>query len=597
MFRLNPFSARGPAAKLLFAAVCAVAGQFIFAPGSFGNAGDLYVTDLSNGSVIRYDSDGNPNTFATGLESPQGITFDVRKNIYVADAHDGSDGAGEIVVYALDGTKLTSLRTDLDNPMGIDIDGSDLLVSENGTNSRVLRVPLDGIHPPTIFQIVTAPKGLASQAAGQLGFFRYIAHDNFVREVPEDTSDTTEIDVAAGARGVAIDQSDNIFVSTDLGTVVKINFGTTTPVPFASGFTQPTGMDFRPARFGGDMDRVGFLYVADTGAGSISQVGPDGVSSLFVPAAGTPNYVAFETNAPTPTPSPTATPSPTPTSTPEAGKPLNISTRVDVQTGDNVGIGGFIITGGDGITTKTVAIRAIGPSLAPDVQGVLPDPILELHNSDGSLRMINNDWKSNSDAVQQIIVDAGLAPTDNLESVIVATLAPVDPAVKGSGEYTAVVRGNHSTRGIGLVEIYDLDGSGAVTELGNISTRGFVGTGDNVLIGGVIVGPMSGSDATAVVRAIGPSLGPLGVAGALADPFLQLFNENGDQIAKNDNWKEGDDVDTITKFGLAPDNESEAALLANLIPGLYTAIVSGVNSTTGVALVEIFHVPAAPAAQ
>ena len=167
----------------------------------------------------------------------------------------------------------------------------------------------------------------------------------------------------------------------------------------------------------------------------------------------------------------------------------------------------------------------------------------------------------------------------------------------GSGAYTAIVRGNGTDTGVGCVEVYDIDDPAVPSEMANISTRGIVGTADNVLIGGVIVGPSGGTDlgnATVVVRAIGLSsanaLPP--VSGALADPFLELHNGDGDLIASNDNWADDPNEAEIQTLGLAPTDPLEAATLANLVAGAYTAIVMGNNSSIGVALVEVYHVPA-----
>ncbi len=498
------------------------------------------------------------------------------------------------------------LLSGFDNPVGIDRDGSDLIVAENGLD-RVLRVALDGSGSFVVFQSgVTAPMGLASEAAGQMGIFRYINHGNFTLRVSSDGT-TTDIDLADGTRGVALDQSGIAYISTESGGVSKILFGTSTVVPFASGFTQPTGMDFRPAKFGGDQDRVGFLYVADPATGQITQINNNGVASVFVAAAGAPNYLVFEVGGPTPTPTPTPSPTPTPTPSPSPTatpiiKAQNISSRVNVETGDNVAIGGFIINGGR--TAKNVVIRAIGPSLAnatPPVAGSLSDPILELHKPNGTV-LTNNDWMTNSVTNQAIIAARGFdmyngSPISDVESILVVTLSPRDLAVPGSGEYTAVVRGKNGATGVGLVEIYDLDDPSASAELANISTRGITSTSDNVLIGGVIIGPSTGdtlANATVVLRAIGPSLADATppVLDALPDPVLELHNGDGDLIALNDNWKDGDQADQIEKaLGLAPTKPKEAALLANLVAGNYTAIVMGSNGGTGVALVEVFHVP------
>jgi hypothetical protein len=255
------------------------------------------------------------------------------------------------------------------------------------------------------------------------------------------------------------------------------------------------------------------------------------------------------------------------------GQLLNISTRLRVLTADNVLIGGFILLGPD---PKQVIIRAIGPSLSNfGVPGVLADTTLELHAGDGTLIDSNDDWKSDHQAE---IEATTIPPTDDLESAIVATL-PAD----GSA-YTAIVRGKNGTTGVGLVEAYDLDGA-ANSQFANISTRGFVDTADNVLIGGFILG---GGTAKVIARAIGPSLTDLGVAGALQDPTLELHDGFGTLIASNDNWKTDQQAE-IVATGVVPTKDLESAIVATLLPGNYTAIVRGKNDTTGVGLVEIYN--------
>ena len=190
----------------------------------------------------------------------------------------------------------------------------------------------------------------------------------------------------------------------------------------------------------------------------------------------------------------------------------------------------------------------------------------------------------NSTADQMVLTGNNLAPTNNLESALVQHLAP--------GEYTAIVSGKGTDTGVALVEVYDIDPTSVPSELANISTRGIVGTVDDVLIGGLIVGPSGGTDlgnATVVVRAIGPSL--TSVSGALADPFLALHNADGDVIAMNDNWADDPNAGEIQTLNLAPSDALEAATLVNLIGGEYTAIVMGNNNSIGVALVEVYHVP------
>jgi hypothetical protein len=253
----------------------------------------------------------------------------------------------------------------------------------------------------------------------------------------------------------------------------------------------------------------------------------------------------------------------------------NISTRLNVLTGENVLIGGFIITGDD---PKQVIVRAIGPSLAiAGLTGVLADPILELHEADGTV-VTNDNWK---DTQQAEIEATGLQPSDDLESAIVGTLTP--------GLYTAIVSGKDGGTGVGLVEVYDLDQMlGPI--LANISTRGFVDSGDNVMIGGFIVGPTDTGLGDVLVRAIGPSLGDFGIANPLLDPVLELHDSNGAVLTTNDNWKDTQETE-IEATGLAPGNDSESAILQTLAPGAYTAIVRGVDDTTGVGLVEVYNLP------
>jgi hypothetical protein len=250
---------------------------------------------------------------------------------------------------------------------------------------------------------------------------------------------------------------------------------------------------------------------------------------------------------------------------------LNISTRLDVQTGDNVLIGGFIITG---TQPKQVIVRAIGPSLGKlGVAGAMADTVLELHKSDGTI-VINDNWRDNQEAE---IIASTVPPSNDFESAIVATLDP--------GAYTAIVSGKNGGTGIALVEAYDLDQT-VDSQLANISTRGFVETGDNVMIGGFIVGGGTGSVA---LRAIGPSLTESGVADALADPFLELHDGNGAAVASNDNWQDSADKQVFIDNGIAPTSDKESIILGTLAPGAYTAIVSGVGEGTGVGLVEAYN--------
>jgi hypothetical protein len=259
---------------------------------------------------------------------------------------------------------------------------------------------------------------------------------------------------------------------------------------------------------------------------------------------------------------------------------LNISTRANVGTGDNVLIGGFIVTGTD---AKLVVLRALGPSLlVQGVAGSLADPVLELHDSTGATIATNDNWMDLSADDQTVLTDFNLAPTEDAESALVETLDP--------GEYTVIVRGANDSTGIALVEAYDLDQGTTDSKLANISTRGSVDTGDNVLIGGLIIGGGTGGFSQVIVRGLGPSLEARGVTGVLADPEITLHDINGDAIATNDNWMNDPNMQTVIDNGLAPEDPNEAAIYVVLHPGNYTAIVDGVNETSGVGLVESYEI-------
>jgi hypothetical protein len=297
-------------------------------------------------------------------------------------------------------------------------------------------------------------------------------------------------------------------------------------------------------------------------------------------ATSTPTPTATATPTSTPAPTPTSTPTPTPTAAPS--QLLNIATRLRVQTGENVLIGGFIITGTD---PKKVIVRAIGPSLAQFFNGALVDTTLELHSGNGALLASNDNWKTRPDgSSQQAEIEATtIPPSNDLESAIVITL----PA--NNAGYTAIVRGKGDTTGIGVVEAYDLNQT-ANSKLGNIATRGFVDTGDNVMIGGLIIGGGGGGNGKVVVRAIGPTLGNFGINGALQDPTLELHDGNGMLLVFNNNWQDDASATEVQANNLAPNDPRESAVLRSLPPGAYTAIVRGNGSTTGVGLVEVYNI-------
>jgi hypothetical protein len=277
-------------------------------------------------------------------------------------------------------------------------------------------------------------------------------------------------------------------------------------------------------------------------------------------------------------PAPSPTPSPTPTPSGTVGPRnlfLNSSTRAITSGGNDVMIGGFIIQGN---AAKKVVVRGLGPSISiggMPVPGTIQDPVLELHKEDGSVLAANDDWKQTQ---MSDIQATGLAPNDNRESAIVISLSP--------GNYTAIVSNKDGTSGIALVEVYDVEQSSA-GQIYNISTRAHVDTGDNVMIGGFIVG---GPDsARGIVRGLGPSINVNGVPvpGTLADPTLELHDGNGALLAFNDNWKDSQQAE-IEQSGLAPTDDREAAIIGSFAPGQYTVILRGKNDTTGIGLFEAY---------
>jgi hypothetical protein len=265
---------------------------------------------------------------------------------------------------------------------------------------------------------------------------------------------------------------------------------------------------------------------------------------------------------------------------------LNVSTRLKVGTGNNVLIGGFIVTGQE---PKRVIVRAIGPSLARNgVPDALSDPNLELYGSAfNQLLAKNDDWRTTqlggliTENQRAEIQATGVAPTQDVESAIVLTLDP--------GAYTAVVRGFGGASGVGLVEVFDLS-QRSDSRLANISTRGHVATEANVMIGGFIMGGKPGSGGRVVVRALGPSLAQSGVSNVLADPTLELYDGNGVLLAANNDWKDTQEAE-IEALEIAPSKPSESALLITLPLGGFTAVVRGINETTGNALVEVYNIP------
>jgi streptogramin lyase len=488
---------------------------------AFGPTGDLFAADFEGQAIYRIDgSTGAIRAVISGAEvnRPIGVACRADGDIFVTD-----NFGAKVLHY--DGRTgafkgVFASGGGITSPWHLIFGPDGDLYVANSTNGHVLRY--DGT--------TGASKGVFAAAAAVTSVF-----------------------------GLTFGPDGDLYVSAGTNDPIFRFDGTTGA--FKGAFT--TGRQLNNADdviFGPDGD----LYVANYSAREIARF--DGTTGVFKFAAsnsslGNPTGLEF---------------------TPQA-KALNVSTRLRVQTGDNVLIGGFIITG---TGPKKVILRAIGPSLSGvGITGALADPRLELHDSSGAIIATNDNWRVTQpggviSGDQQAEIEAtGLAPTDDHESAIVATLSP--------GNYTAVMQGVNASTGIGVVEAYDLN-QATPSKLANISTRGFVNTGDDAMIGGFIVRPGGGTETRVVLRAIGPSLRP-GINNALDDPALELHDSSGAIVASNNNWKDSQQAE-IQATGLAPGNDAESAILANLTPGAYTAIVRGNNATTGVAVVEVYNI-------
>ena len=453
--------------------------------------------------------------------------------------------------------------------------GSELASSPSATHTFVIDAT-----PPVISGV---PADIAVEATGPNGatvtYTQPTANDNVDGTVPVSCSPPSGSTFALGTTLVscsATDQSGNTSRASFNVTVRDTTAPVISNVP-ANITTTATESDGAVVTYdsptASDAVSGNVAVSCSPASGSKFPIGTTTVTCSASDAAGNTASVSFTVTVEeaTPTPSPSPSPSATPTAMP--AQPVNISTRVNVGTGSNVMIGGFIITGD---AAKKVILRGIGPSTGID--GALADPVLELNGPDGFATITNDNWE---DSQKDEIERTGIAPKDPREAAIVVTLQP--------GAYTGIVRGRDNTTGIAVVEVYDLS-LDAPSQLANISTRGFVQTVANVIIGGFILGGNAGDELNIIVRAIGPSLADAGVTNALPNPALDIRDKDGNRVASNDDWQDDANAAKVAQNEVAPKNEREAALYLTLPPGQYTAIVAGEGQSTGVGLVEIYHV-------
>ena len=485
----------------------------------------------------------------------------------------------------------------------------------NVTRHMIVRLNLDGSVDSTfdagknlvrnsISPVADGIKRFSFYPDGQLvviGYFQAGNRYDLARVAVDGTIDQTFQAIAVSNAAVAAQPDGRVLigdggVNKNLGGLNRLNADGQTDITFHASANRPTLIRLQPdgrillldftlrrLNYDGSSDptfRVPQIASGNSASATLAgmEVQPDGRILIYgsfsrvngVPRIGVARLLTDGSVDPTfiPDPSVIAT-----------GFARNFSTRLVLGTGEFVLIGGFIV---DGTSPKKVMIRGIGPSLATaGVPTPSADPRLSLHDSNGAEIARNDNWRQTqiggviaSDQASEIQA-SGLAPKSDSEAAMIVSLAP--------GQYTAIVE-DAAGQGTALVEMYDLDGSTA-TRVANISTRGDVGTGDNVMIGGAILG---GAHPTEVlVRALGPSLSTSGIISALQDPNLALYNANGFLVGSNENWKDNQRSD-IESTDAAPRDDREAAILSVLQPGSYTAVVRGRNNTTGIALVEFY---------
>lgn len=498
-------------------------------------ADTFYVPNTGENTISQYDIYGNATPFTnTVLPGPLGVALDSIGNVFVGT------NANTIEKFSPAGVDLgTFASTGVNFPMALAFDREGNLYAANFSGSTVEKFTPAGIG--RVFVTLARPTGLAFDANGDLYVSslantvqRYNAAGTFLGIFASDGLNNPE--------GLAFDSLGYLYVANSgTDSVEKYSSGGAHLGAVAQNIGGPLGLAF---------DSSQNLYVVAARDSTIVKVTPTG-SSVFANTGFTPGFIAVQTP-------PTL---------------VNLSTRLNVGTGENVLDSGFIVRGPG---TKTILIRGLGPSLGgAGVADALADPVLDLHDRTGAIIKSNDNWKATQEAA---IAATGIPPTNDAEAALIVTL--------NAGSYTVIESGKNNTTGVGLMEIYDLT-SGFGSDLANLSTRGFVGTGSNVMIAGLILGATTGGESSVIVRALGPSLGAEGVSDPLSDPVLTLHDGNGTVIATNDNWQ-STQAAAIQATGVAPTDPAEAAIVATLAPGNYTAVESGKGGGTGVGLLEVY---------
>jgi sugar lactone lactonase YvrE len=512
----------------------------LLACASFASGDTVFVTNFGVNTITKYDANGNGSPFTSAfVNGPNGVALDASGNLYV------STNSNVVRKFSPSGVDLgVFASTGINLALGLAFDRNGNLYAANFGANTIEEFSPTGMDLGVFANLAFRPTGIAFDSTGILHVAT--SGNTIARFAPDGTqlSSFTSLNLN-NPEGLAFDSLGFLYVANSGSDSIQIfsQAGVDLGSLVAPSLSGPVGLAF---------DSDSNLYAVNSLSATITRFSPDNTDTIFASTGFTPAFIAVQR---------------TPTL-------VNISTRLNVLLQQNVLDGGFIVLGPG---MKTVLIRGLGPSLnARGISGTLADPILELHDSTGATIIENDNWRNNQESE---IEATGIPPTNDAEAAIIATLS--------AGAYTVIERGKLDTTGVGLVEIYDLS-PGFGPELANISTRGFVDIGDNVMIAGFIVASSTGGSGQVIVRALGPSLGSADITNPLLDPMLELHDSNGTLIAANDNWK-SDQQAAIEATGIPPTDDAESAIIVTLAPGAYTAIESGVGDTTGVGLVEVYN--------
>jgi sugar lactone lactonase YvrE len=557
-------------------------------------SGNLYVADSGNYTIRKITPNGGVSTLAglagqfgntdgTGsaarFGTPTGVAVDASGNVFVTDSSSKDirkiTPAGVVttlagtpgVIGSADGTGPAA-QFDALNGIAIDANGNLFVTDANNT-----------IRMITSAGVVTTLAGMPDVAGSANG--------------------TGAAALFSGPAGIAVDSSGNLFVADSANDTIRVRYAAPDAPPTIS--TEPVGQSvalyssatFSVTATGVPVPSYQWLFNGLPIAGATNP----SLSIAEVVAADLGAYsVVVSNSSGTVTSGSVALSSPgvAPGAPSGPAAPLfaNISTRAVVGTGGAIEIAGFVVSGPPG-STEQLLVRADGLSLdAFNVAGWLSEPVLTIFNSSGTPIATNSSWGTVPSAIDtaEAAVSVGaflqdLPTAGDWDSALLVNLAP--------GAYTAQVTGGGGETGVALAEVFQV-GSGPA-RLSNISTRASVGTGSSVEIAGLVI---QGTQPTKVlIRAVGPALASFSVSGVLAQPTLTVVDSSGNTVATNTGWSTNSNAAAIASetasigaFPL-PAGSADCALLLTLAPGAYTAIVSGVGGTIGIALVEMYQAP------